>query len=128
LYLGVIVLIFILLRIFNEKIKADKVFEFCDMLMLISIILVFISTNLFPWDRMGKYLSFLQFPWRVNIIITVLVAISGAVAVYKFSNQHNISRDLALFFVTSVCAIVAVSGYTDTDIEYYDYSNDYYDY
>jgi len=54
------------------KVKNPAVRDFT----IIGIILLFMTTNLFPWNIVEKTpLKMIQFPWRLNMIITILLAI-----------------------------------------------------
>lgn len=126
--------------------KSDSI-KYSEILVLGSFLLILISSDLFPWKRLGKYLSMVQFPWRFYLVVSVclsmaagviLTKIASSVRLAKFvvftdkSDGKNITESLfgrlVLFLVILTMSITAFNSLKINDTGYYDYSNDYYSY
>ena len=108
--LGVIGLIYMILRIiYICKFKSDfinnpnqKLF-FRDSL-LVSLICIFMSTSLFPWNLFAPHINIIQFPWRLHIFSTILLCFTGSVAFVKIGrallkNKYVISLTAVSVFI-----------------------------
>lgn len=126
--------------------KSDSI-KYSEILVLGSFLLILISSDLFPWKRLGKYLSMVQFPWRFYLVVSVclsmaagviLTKIASSVRLTKFvvftdkSDGKNITESLfgrlVLFIAILTMSITAFNSLKINDTGYYDYSNDYYSY
>ena len=77
--------------------------------LIIGIILLIMTTKLFPWKSMG-FLSLIQFPYRLNTVLTMLFALIGAKNLYElFENK----KDACVIF--SVIMVI-FSGYMISNI------------
>jgi len=97
-----IIILFILLKSFiKRKIHVDD--NFCKLTLIIGIVYLLFSTNLFPWDLgiIKKIFSFMQFPWRILSIVTVLIFIS-------FGIYYSKSKYLNNNFFTNVIIILVI--------------------
>ena len=81
-----------------------------DLLFLLCVIALIMSTNLFPWDtlsKMGKLpatlIGSLQFPTRLTAIVTIL-----AVSVSCFAAKHILQQDILKRDVISGRVIIGV--------------------
>lgn len=86
---GPLLIIILLLRVFiREKSSYLKIADFC---VLIGVILLAMTSALFPWGRLP--LGFIQFPWRLYEFIIFFFSIGGAYylsAVLKSKKQCRI--------------------------------------
>ncbi len=119
--------------------------RFADTLYIIGAFAALLSTRLFPWERFGDYMTFMQFPWRFYIISSAFFAFADGILLYRFfrSGLERSSKDKAEtasvslkdgacpLSVLSVAVFIlsALSAFTvmeRNDQGYYDYSDDYY--
>ena len=61
----------ILIKIINKKENQKLI----DKLLIISLILVLFTSKLFPWKLFDCLFGSIQFPWRVNFIISILLSV-----------------------------------------------------
>ena len=115
-YLGISIIILMPLRLFLSKKDIDKkyynILSFGDLLLMLSIITWICTTNIFPWNILGKTLSFIQFPWRLLFFSTLFASISIGITLYLFSKNHykKIINTIFVFIaVTSVASTVLYS-------------------
>lgn len=94
----------------DKKSSKDSLKSFGKILYIISIILVIFTTKLFPWGIFEKYLSFIQFPWRLLIIVSAFLAFSTGIYLDSLlKNKNNCkNKNLNIFlqivlFVTFLC-------------------------
>lgn len=57
-------------------------------LFAIGIITLFMTTKLFPWDKLN-YINILQFPFRLNVFPCIAFSIVGANTVYQVFNKND---------------------------------------
>ena len=64
--------------------------NFSKLIFMIGIACLFFSTNLFPWNLniIKRVFSFMQFPWRILSLSTILILFSFA-SYYRKSNCYN---------------------------------------
>lgn len=88
------------ISLFMIKNKKDKKeFEFFLQIYILGMLVWFMSLNIFPWERCG-FLSIIQFPYRLNIISTLLLSfVSGYAIINAFENKEDIFRILVLVII-----------------------------
>ena len=87
---GFIVLLGIPFLFRKEKVKKNDEYSFAKILLIISIVLVIMSTKLFPWNIFETSLSFIQFPWRLLLYSSTFFPISiGIYLSYYYSKKNN---------------------------------------
>ena len=64
----------IVLRIVISKCE-DEDMKLINKFLIISLVLTVITSKLFPWKLFDGILGGIQFPWRLNFIITILLSI-----------------------------------------------------
>ena len=149
--LGIGLLILVMPRFLLFRNDEDKIMKFSDQCMASAVVFAFLATDIVPWDRIGKYFSIVQFPWRLYIISTVLFAFSAAVIVYRlagalcigvtdkpdeYDDEIQVVTDdtlvnkygVMLGLVLCVMTVSALYGMSLQNREYFDFSDDYYDY
>lgn len=85
-----IIILFIILRAFvKNEIKSDN--NFWKLILVIGIVCMLFSTNLFPWNLWitQKMFSFMQFPWRILSVVTVLIFMSFGIYYEKSKYLDN---------------------------------------
>jgi len=133
--LGFLLILFSFPRILLKKnAENQKLLGYADCLLLAGALFAVLATRLFPWDRLGGYLSFIQFPWRFFIMSSALFSIADALLLFCCM-EHGIAgigrgtlEKAVLLLVLSVMAAGAVTNLSANTEGYYDYSNDYYSY
>jgi len=144
--LGITVFVFCIPIIFISKKEKDDKYRYAMLLIIGSILLYLASTVLFPWARLGKYLSVVQFPWRLYTVASSCLSVASGIVMLKvvqsvklskiiiFSENDNKGNASSLFGKALVCFVLIVmllesfSSMSGRNIKYYDYSNDYYSY
>lgn len=149
--LGIGLLILLLPRVLIFRNHEDSIMKFADQCITTGIIFAVLATDIVPWNRIGKYLSVVQFPWRLYLVSTVLLSIGAAVVVYRLTgaiflgasdnpeeydnevrvitsdsliNKYGVIMGLVLAMMT----VITIYTYSNQTREYFDYSNDFYSY
>lgn len=113
----IILIISIITIILNKKIFKKENNNLYKVSLIITIISLFISSKLFPWDIMPNFLKMIQFPWRLlgltsfslailsgymikliqkkyklllTIIISIFIVINGYLSIEKQTNHNNL--------------------------------------
>lgn len=74
--LGSVLFFIILLRVFVQD--KSKLRRFADICVIVGLVFIFMTTPLFPWHVYPfKFLSVIQFPWRLLEYTSFLFAIAG---------------------------------------------------
>lgn len=129
---GAVLFALIVPRFFLSR-KEHPILGFTDLLTLVAVILAVGATNIMPWERVARYFGFLQFPWRLFILTSAILAITDAIVLKLFVERFgqelgSVIRDIALFGVFVVAAGLAVSHQNENSMGYYDYSDDFFSY
>ena len=107
-----ILLLILPLFIFITKWNNSNYKEFIWKVFLSGIIIIIITSIIFPWQYFS-FMNFIQLPWRFNIIITLCFSLVGAYCFYySMNNKDNI-------YILSIIIILVTSAYLDK-IEYTD--------
>lgn len=128
--LGFLLIAFMLPR-FTLRKKDYPILSYVDAMLAASLLFVIGSTNIVPWEIIGKYFSFLQFPWRFLLMSSTLLAISDAIILKIFierigDNKKEFICDFMLVAVLALFAATAFERFSQESFEYYDYGDDYY--
>ena len=91
----------------NVKNMNDK--EFILSVILILILYILFQTKLFPHNLLSNLIGVIQFPWRVNIVLTVCGAIL-TVMVFKRINKDNIIYTMLLLSM-ALTMLTFISSY-----------------
>ena len=106
--IGILLLAFpILIILVKDKDKRAE-HRFMVQVTFLGYFFVFVSTNLFPWEK-AEMLQIIQFPFRFNMLSTLLLSLGGA---YAFINS-SINKD-DLFNVGIVLTCIFVAKYLNT--------------
>ena len=98
-YINLIVLFLSIITIaFNKKIFQGKERKIYYTALIIIIVSMFMSSSLFPWEKMPHFMKVIQFPWRLRTITSFGLAILAAnsIRIVKQDNKEIISILLAL--------------------------------
>ena len=133
--IGIAPFIFLLPAFFISH--KEKLIRFSDACTVAGMGAVLCTTRFFPWKRFANILKSIQFPWRLFIMATALLSVSGAIYCWKYVKEASEERKeinntryrgIALMLVLGIMVVSAVNVIGRTEIEYYSYSGDYYDY
>ena len=88
--LGILIIVLPILMFFVKD--KNKEYSFYYKMFILGIITLVISTKVFPWKYFG-FLSIIQFPYRLNLITTLLLSfVSGYVVINVFNNKEDIFK------------------------------------
>ncbi|MCR4656416.1 MAG: hypothetical protein K5770_09345 [Lachnospiraceae bacterium] len=80
----------------REAVFNKDLLSFADLLCLFAVISALSATGLFPWNRLGKYLVFLQFPWRLFIVSSVFFAMADGILIFCLASGTGSYFDVLL--------------------------------
>ncbi len=110
-------------------IKSKKnIIKFADMCTVMGILFALCTTGFFPWGRLARFLGFIQFPWRLLIAASALLAVAGGIYIYEYVRSRSIPGEMAVMAVVLVMAVSAIGNFESNDQGYYSYSGDYFSY
>ncbi len=130
--IGAVLFALILPRLFMSR-KDYPILGFVDLMITAAVIFAVGATNIMPWERVDGLFGFLQFPWRMFIMSSVLLAMADAIILKLFLDKFPESGrepavEVALITVTAVMMFTAIGHQNENSMGYYDYSDDYYSY
>lgn len=144
--IGISVAVFCIPLMFLNKPEKDNIYKYSVLLILASMALYVFSTDIFPWKRFGHYLSTIQFPWRLYAVASVCLAVASALVLSKTVSSVKLSKLIVfkdsetgtktttamgkglMFLVLLVMIVSSCSAISKRNMDYYDYSKDYYSY
>lgn len=91
--IGAAIILIIILFFMKEKKEKSS---FVKQNIIISVFFIFITTNIFPWQLFQNSCHFIQFPWRFNIIPSVLIPFVGYSVIDKY---EDIKKYLVILIV-----------------------------
>ena len=100
--IGILLIVLPVLMFFVKKDENEKSYSFYKMIYIIGIFLLIVSTKIFPWIKFGCF-GIIQFPYRLNIIITLLFSFVAGYSVMKvFENKEDVFKIfMILIFIVS---------------------------
>lgn len=118
---------------------------YADLLIFAGILFTVTASDLIPWERIGRYVSFIQFPWRFFIMGSVLFPVAAGIIYSRIAGSDDEMTEILTFndkantrVINAGAVILAVvliiNGISAFNIlkngsqGYYDYSDDYYSY
>ena len=129
---GIILFALMLPRFFLSR-RDYPILGFTDLMMVFAVIFAIGATNIMPWERVARYFGFLQFPWRLFIMTSPLLAMADAIVLKLFMDRFPESGrkqafETALIVIVAVMSQMAIAHQSENSMGYYDYSDDYYAY
>lgn len=106
--IGFIVLIY---YYFKDYKNHNKFVHLC---FITSLIFMFCSTNLFPWNLFQKILSPIQFPWRFYLVAVLLLTIGSGVMLSKNEIDKSSKKLFVLFLIPVLC--VGILNFFESNI------------
>ncbi len=107
-----------------------------DFFAVVAVIFALGSTGILPWGRLQRFVGFIQFPWRLFIIATPMMAVACGLYILIITNRRSeadgvsgarLGRAMALL-VAGIMMVSAMGNIARIDEGYYSYSDDYYEY
>lgn len=89
-----------------------------------SAALSLMTTTLFPWARLsrlsGGLVDYLQFPWRLMMFVSLLLALGGAFGFMRFAGERREAMLVAVLALSVVCVLPMLRDETlrDDYVEY----------
>lgn len=131
--LGFLLVIPAFFRVLIKKNGQNRdLIDFADWLLAGGAIFAVLTTDLIPWERLNRYFSFVQFPWRLFVLATMMLAVADAIILFVFIKASLEPHmpcirilTVLLFAIFTISAFRVISG---AEVTYYDYSADYYTY
>ncbi|MBQ7587328.1 MAG: hypothetical protein IJT37_04810 [Lachnospiraceae bacterium] len=132
------------IRMSGEE-AVDRCMVYADILIAAGSFFTICAGDILPWGRIGKYFSFIQFPWRFFIMGSCLFAIAAGLIYGRITGRDEDVSEIWVFdravdsTVINTGAIIltlllvsfgynAFMSYSLESQGYYDYSEDYYSY
>lgn len=117
-----------------KRFDKENLKRFENKLFIMGLILLFMSTNLFPWFIFNNIPLSIQFPWRLYAFsITLLIIVGSVVLVNKYNKKINDLKKY-LVLIMLIPLLYCISQYLSQD-KIYDnflgepmYSNGLFDY
>ncbi len=116
-YKGIgIILLILPFFIFKCKDKNNEI-KFLKQLFGIGFILLFLTSSLFPWETICNkfnFLTIIQFPYRLNVFITLLFSFVGGYAICSLFNNkeefNNVIYIVMIFMTINLISQVNING------------------
>lgn len=126
--MGFLLLVLIIPRGFISK-KEHTILGYADAMSVIGILFAVGAANIWPWNRLERIFSIMQFPWRMFTIASVLMAMADAIILVIFTKEKIENKiEIVLCITLAVSAALAISHQAENAQGYYDYGYDYYSY
>lgn len=95
-----------------------KEFPFYITIYVIGMVFAYISSKLFPWEDMEIF-GIIQFPYRLNMISTLLLSFVAAYSVYEtFDKKDDIFKLVILFIVVITIGYLSSINVNPNGIDY----------
>lgn len=107
--------------------KRTNILVYADAFMIFGIIISLLPTKSAPWEILSKVLDFMQFPWRLFAVASILLISAGTIYMYhiiKFTKSSKLSMIL-ITVVAVLCAFIHTEGLEVNHT--YEYGANYYD-
>ena len=125
---GIILLICLIPRIFLTR-EEEPILKYVDLMIFAGFIFAIGATDVMPWERLERFLRFIQFPWRLFIMTSALFAVSDAIILMLFAKKHLSGNFVPVMAAaTGVLIALSLDHQSANSQGYYDYANDYYSY
>lgn len=89
-------------------------------IIVITILSFVMTLSVFPWVHMPSFLLKIQFPWRVQLILTFGMSILGGYALYHFENKNWKVICLIFIMLSSYTSLTFVND--QRNFEYYSWN------
>lgn len=133
--LGFVLLVGLLafLYVYIREEKKDGLLRGCLGALCLSLLGIYLSTDLFPWDKvqglpvLHRLVTSIQLPWRFLALSSALLCLVCAVGFYRFSSQNEIRRLAcgSACVLAFLCAGIYVNRYCEEGMARYTKENQY---
>lgn len=110
-FINTFVLISLALTILFKKIKKNNIYY-----IILTIITIFMCTNISVWKCLPSVFWLLQFPWRLEVFLTIALSIISPLWISKFKNNIPKGKIVNIFIIvlllSSIPLIQSLSRYT----------------
>ena len=103
--------------VFSLTARKSKYTQLVNKLLIISLICFFIVSPFYPWRIFPfSLISFIQFSWRFYSVLTIILAITGAICIYyTFKNTKLGLLNSSLLFTILTIIVLINSGQVYTN-------------
>lgn len=102
--IGIFTLLIIMLRFFIKKTDENKDrIKLIDRGIIFTVAIIFISSALFPWKYLDKYLYMLQFPWRFFILTICTTPLLIFAILQEFFKDTKRFQKVVYVFIGVLC-------------------------
>ena len=108
---GLYILLPIIYLYYKEKKQNNNINHFANILIITGLICCLFTTAIFPWKYIGKYLTFIQFPWRLLIVATPFIALGLTIYMMNIKNKKSINIIKKLSVISVIISIIMATGY-----------------
>lgn len=105
-------------------VKTDRE-KFADFCLVMGILFTLGTTRLIPWAYLQNILSFVQFPWRLFIVASCLLAFAIAIIFERYFSISKL-KEIGMMIVLGVMITSTAASFSRNEEGYYSYSSDYY--
>lgn len=120
-------IIFIIIMLFRLKIKEKStIIKFCDISILTGLILLLCMTNFFPWKYLETLGGMLQFPSRMEVVVTAFFSMACGIICTRFAHKSNKLKIIILAIILiwqSVFCIICLQSCINALKDAYDVEN-----
>ena len=110
--IGIVLSLVLLIFIVNfKKTKKDT-----KLILILSFLALLMTTNLFPWELLEKYVKILQFPWRL-LTVTTTLSIFGTGLLIKDIGicMIDLKKIILLISMLALSMVITCIGLTKND-------------
>ena len=126
---GILAFLYVYLR---EE-KKDGLLKGCFGALGLSLLGIYLSTDLFPWDKVQglpvihRLVTSLQLPWRFLSLSTVLLCLVCAVGFYRFCSEKEVRKLVcgSACVLAFLCAGIYINRYSEEAMPKYTKENQY---
>ena len=101
-YIPIIVLLLLGIGFIKRKEILDKEKRgIYNSFLICLVVLIFVSSGLFPWKSVPNMLLLIQFPWRLEVFISFFISILMAISIKSFDKKY-INLIILIFIISSI--------------------------
>ena len=97
------------LRLLLYRVNLNMI-KVIDTFIVIGVIAIIFTTNLFPWDSFEWLNTYIQFPWRFLMIATPILSIAGGGLIDLLVQKQ--SRQLTLVMLFIFCSLYTIPAFS----------------
>lgn len=109
-----------------ELIRKRDILIFGDGCLLLAAVFVFLTLKTPAWKILAPILDFMQFPWRMYSVVTLLISVAVAIYVWfllpNVKNRQFLPLVISLIFSVNIFVHIETIGANHTE----EYKDDYY--